>query len=90
MAKANVDPTELRRFARDLNRVSSELQGLMSGLQARMLGLEKTWHDQEQAKFAEEFEMTMKTLSRFFDSTEQHVAFLVKKAGHIENYLQQR
>lgn len=90
MPKAHVDPGELRRFARDLNRFSSELQSLMTGLQARMLALEKTWSDQEQIKFVEEFHQTMKTLSRFFDSSERHVAFLVKKAGHIEDYLRQR
>lgn len=90
MPKAHVDPGELRRFARDLTRFSSELQSLMTGLQARMLALEKTWSDQEQLKFAEEFHQTMKTLSRFFESSDRHVAFLAKKAGHIEDYLRQR
>jgi len=90
MPKAHVDPTELRRFARDLNRFSNDLQALISGLHARLRGLEKTWRDQEQRKFAEEFEQTMKTLGRFIESTERHVAFLQKRAGHIEDYLQQR
>jgi uncharacterized protein YukE len=90
MAKAHVDPAELRRFARDLNRFSTELQGLMGSLHARLAGLEKTWRDQEQRRFTEEFEQTMKTLTRFFKSSEQHVAFLVKKASYIEDYLQQR
>ena len=90
MAKAHVDPAELRRFARDLTRFSTDLQALMSGLHARLRGLEKTWRDQEQRKFAEEFEQTMKSLGRFLESTDQHVAFLQKRAGHIEEYLQQR
>ena len=90
MAKASVDPVELRRFARDLSRFSSELQALMAGLQARMIELEKTWRDQEQRKFAEEFEQTMKTLGRFVKASDQHVSFLARKAGHIEDYLQQR
>lgn len=89
MARAHVDPTELRRFARDLNRFSSELQNLMSGLHTRMLALEKTWRDQEQRKFTQEFEQTMKTLARFLEASDRHVSFLVKKAGHIEDYLQQ-
>ncbi len=89
MAKAHVNPAELKRFARDLAHVSSELQGLMVGLQARLRGLEKSWQDQEQTKFAEEFDQTMKTLGRFFESADRHVAFLRKKAGHIEDYLQQ-
>lgn len=89
MAKAHVDPAELRRFARDLTRFSSDLQALISGLHARVRGLEQTWRDQEQRKFAEEFEQTIKTLGRFLESTERHVAFLQKRAGHIEDYLQQ-
>ena len=89
MATAHVDPSELRRFARDLARFSRELQALMSGLHASLRGLEKTWRDQEQRKFTEEFEQTMKTLGRFLESTEQHIAFLQKRASHIEDYLQQ-
>ncbi len=90
MAKAHVNPEELRRFAKDLNKFSAELKGLMSGLHARLRGLEASWQDQEQKKFTDEFEMAMKSLSRFFESSDQHSAFLVKKARHIENYLQQR
>ena len=89
MAKAHVDPAELRRFARDLTRFSQDLQALMAGLHGRMRELEKTWRDQEQRKFAEEFEQTMKALSRFAQTTEQHVNFLKQRAGHIEDYLQQ-
>ncbi len=90
MPKANVDPTELRRFARDLTRFGAELQNLMAGLHGRMLALEKSWQDQEQARFAEEFHDTMKALGRFFETSETHVSFLNKKASHIENYLEQK
>ena len=89
MAQAHVDPGELRRFARDLKRFTSELQTLTAGLQTRLHSLEKTWRDQEQRKFTEEFEQTMKALGRFFELSDRHVAFLMKKAGHIEEYLQQ-
>ena len=89
MAKAHVNPTELRRFARDLNRFNSELETLINGLHSRLLGLEQTWDDQEQRKFMEEFEQSMKALSRFLDSSGSHVSFLLKKARLIEDYLQQ-
>ena len=89
MAKAHVDPAELRRFARDLNQFNGELEALMNKLHYRLVGLEKTWHDQEQHKFAQEFEQTMKSLGRFLESSGRHVSFLVKKARHIEDYLQQ-
>ena len=90
MPKAHVDPAELRRFARDLARFSHELQALLAGLHSRMRELEKTWRDQEQRKFAEEFESTMKALGRFNEAAERHVGFLQQRAGHIEDYLQQR
>ena len=90
MAKADVDPEALRRFAKDLSRFNAELQSLTAGLHARMLGLEGTWRDQEQRKFFDEFQQTMRALSRFMESSDQHVAFLVKKAGYIEEYLRQR
>jgi uncharacterized protein YukE len=51
MAKANVDPGELRRFARDLNHFNAELETLMGGLHSRLQNLEKNWNDQEQRRF---------------------------------------
>jgi uncharacterized protein YukE len=90
MGKANVDPAELRRFARDLTRFNSDLETLLVGLQGRLKELERSWADQEQRRFAQEFELTVKTLRRFLDASTQHVTFLAKKAGHIEDYLQQR
>ncbi len=89
MAKANVDPAELRRFARDLNRFNGELEALTGGLRSRMLNLEKSWNDQEQRKFAEEFDQTVKALGRFMEASGRHVSFLTKKARLIEEYLQQ-
>ena len=90
MAKAHVDPAELRRFARDLVRFHDEFGALLGGLHAKLRGLERTWRDQEQRKFTEEFEQTMKAMGRFLESTEAHVSFLQNRAGHIENYLRQR
>jgi uncharacterized protein YukE len=89
MAKANVDPAQLRSFARDLNRFNTDLETLLSALNARLQGLERTWNDQEQRRFTEEFKQTMKTLGRFLESSARHVSFLTKKARHIEDYLGQ-
>ena len=90
MAKAHVDPAELRRFAQDLNRFNNELQSLMAGLHGRMRGLESTWRDQEHRKFAQEFEETMKVLSKFLEASQRHIPFLLRKAERVEDYLQQR
>jgi uncharacterized protein YukE len=90
MGKASVDPGELRRFAQDLNRFNNELHTLLAGLHAKMRGLEATWRDQEQRKFAEAFETTVKSLGGFLEASHQHVQFLGKKAALIEEYLKQR
>lgn len=90
MAKAIVDPAELRRFAQTLKKFNSDLQSQMSGLHGQMATLSQTWRDQEQRKFAEEFEQTMKVIARFVDITEQHIPFLLRKADRAEEYLQQR
>jgi uncharacterized protein YukE len=90
MSKANVDPTELRRFSSDLNRFNNDLGGLLAGLHGRLRGLEATWRDQEQKKFTEAFEQTMKVVGKFIDDSAQHVSFLNKKAAAIEEYLRQR
>lgn len=90
MAKANVDPAQLRRFARDLNRFNADLETLTGGLHSRLQGLERSWNDQEQRRFTQEFEQTMKALKRFMEASGQHVSFLMKKAQHIEDYLGQR
>jgi uncharacterized protein YukE len=90
MAKANVDPAELRRFAADLNRFNNELQTLLAGLHGRLRGLESTWRDQEQRKFTEAFEGTLKVFGNFLEASHTHVQFLSKKANLIEDYLKQR
>jgi uncharacterized protein YukE len=90
MSKAVVDPAELRRFAHDLKRFNANLQAQMSVLGGRLQALGQTWRDQEQVKFAEEFEQTMKVLLRFQNASAQHVPFLLRKAEKIEEYLNQK
>lgn len=90
MAKAIVDPAELRRFAQDLKRFNDELQNQMRVLHGRLNALGQTWRDQEHTKFAEQFEETMRVLNRFTEASSEHIPFLLRKAERIEEYLQQR
>jgi WXG100 family type VII secretion target len=90
MAKAVVDPAELRRFAQDLKRFNTTLRDQLAVLQSRMNELGQTWRDQEHVKFAEEFEQTTRVLARFTDATDKHIPFLLRKAEKIEEYLNQR
>ena len=59
-------------------------------MNAKMGALQGTWKDQEQQKFAEEFDQTTKVLVKFLRVSEQHVPFLVRKAERLEEYLKQR
>ncbi len=90
MSKAFVDPVELRRFAQELGRFNHEMHQLTSGLHAKMRQLEQTWRDQEQRKFAESFEQTMRGVQQFLGHSQEHVSALTKKATLIEEYLKQR
>ena len=90
MAKAVVDPGELRRFAHDLKRFNNDLQGQLGSLHSRLTELGQSWRDQEHQKFVEEYEATMKVLHRFVDASAKHIPFLLRKAERIEEYLQQR
>jgi uncharacterized protein YukE len=90
MSSAHVDPSELRRFAQDLNRFNTDLQQLLASINGKMRALEATWRDQEQRKFAEAFGATSKMIGNFLEASHVHVQFLSKKAGLIEDYLKQR
>ena len=90
MSKAVVDPNELRRFAADLKKFNVDVQTHMTRLSASLGSLQQTWRDQEQAKFAEEFDATVRTLQKFTKAAEQHVPYLLRKADAAEAYLNQR
>lgn len=90
MGKAVVDPAEIRRFAQELKRFNTGLRDQVGSLGVRFSALAETWRDQEHAKFAAEFEQTMRVLARFADEADRQVPFLLRKAEKIEEYLQQR
>lgn len=90
MAQAIVNPEELRRFAQHLKNFNNELRTQMTSLHGQLLGLGNTWRDQENQKFVEEFEQTLKVVDRFVQVADDHIPFLLRKAERVEDYLQQR
>ena len=90
MAKAIIDPGEVRKFASDLQRFTNAMEEQMNALMARHRVLGQTWKDQEHRKFSEEFEHSMRSLARFRTTVHEHVPFLKKKAQRAEDYLNQR
>lgn len=90
MAKAIIDPGEVRRFAQDLKRFTDTMHEQMTGLTSRHRQLGQSWRDQEHRKFTEDFEHTMRTMARFREQTAEIVPFLMRKAQRAEDYLNQR
>jgi uncharacterized protein YukE len=62
----------------------------MQAVQRQLAALSATWRDQEQQKFAEEFEQQLSTFSRFVEATGDYVPYLIRKAERVEEYQQQR
>lgn len=87
MSKAVVDPDQLRQFASSLHRFGQELQTQATSLGAQMNQLEQTWRDEQQRKFAGEFEDCLRQIHRIVTASEKHVPYLVRKAEQIDAYL---
>lgn len=90
MAKAIVDPDELRTFAHELKRFNGDLQQQLTSIHRRFTRLGDTWRDQEHEKFAEEFESMLRTLAHFVDASDRQIPLLLRKAARIDEYLGQR
>lgn len=90
MSQAIVNPEELRRFAQNLKRFNLGLSEQLSALSNQLDALNASWRDQENRRFCEEFQSNLLMISRFLESNEQYIPFLLRKAERIEEYLQQR
>ena len=90
MARAIVDPEELRRFAAELKRFNGDLATQLAGIHRQFVRLGETWRDQEQARFAEDFEHMVNVLAKFAAASERQVPLLLRKAESIQDYLDQR
>jgi len=90
MAQAVANPEELERFAHDLKQFNQQLADSMSRLNGQFNNLGDTWRDQEQQKFAREFEQTVRVLQQFIRTSEEQIPFLVRKAQRLRDYLNQR
>ena len=75
--------TSCRRF-------NTNLENRLVLLQARFSALSDTWQTQKHEKFADEFKEAMKALKKFVELSKEHTPYLLRKAKHIEEYLQQR
>lgn len=90
MPQAIVDPKDVERFARELKQFNNETRNRMKRLQGQFGRLGETWRDQENKKFAQEFEQTMRVMNNFLNTADTHIPFLLRKAQKAREYLNQR
>lgn len=88
--QAVASPEELEHFARELKQFTTQLRDSTARLQGQFTNLGDTWRDQEQQKFAQEFQQTMRVLQQFTRSADQQIPFLQRKAQRLREYLNQR
>jgi len=89
-SRAVASPDDLEQFARELKKFNAQLTSSMAQLQNRFNRLGDTWRDQEQQKFAGEFEQAMRALQQFVKAADEQAPSLVRKAQHLRAYLGQR
>ena len=90
MPQAIADPEELKRFASLLKQFNTDLVDRTNAMASQLESLSVTWRDQENTKFAEQFEQQLKGVARLVEVNNQYIPFLMRKAARIEEYLQQR
>jgi uncharacterized protein YukE len=88
MPQAVVDPDDLREFARSLKKFNNDVRDRSRSLTNQLTALGASWRDQEHKKFLEQFEQGMKLIARFLENNDRHVPYLLRKADHIDEYLQ--
>ena len=67
MPQAIADPEELKRFAQLLKKFNTDLVDQAGGLSGQLESLSVTWRDQENTKFAEQFEQQLKGVARLVE-----------------------
>lgn len=90
MPQAIANPEDLRQFALQLKQFNNTLTDQATMLAARLEDLSKSWRDQENKKFTEDFQQHMRLLAQFAEANNQHIPYLLRKAERLEEYLQQR
>jgi len=80
-----IDPVALRQFISQLKSFNSELGSRSAQLEGQFKALGDTWRDPAYAKFAQEFEQTMKNIRRFQQVAEGVIPQLTQKAQRAED-----
>lgn len=81
----HANPADLRKFAKDLRRVSEEVKQLSNGLVKTMNSLD--WNDQVKKRIEGDVTQVVKGLQKFSDRlNSEHARTVEKKASELEAY----
>lgn len=86
MPQVIAQPEDMERFASELKQFNEQLEQSMRRLQGQFGRLGETWRDQDQQKFAREFEQTMRVLQQFQRTANEQIPFLQKKARILREF----
>jgi len=87
MTKLEATPEEIRNFRGSLLSYNERLKDKTISLKGNFDELSQTWQDQQQQRFATQFEELEKLIDRFLIHSEEFVLYLEKKSMKIDTYL---
>ena len=90
MSGVVANPDDLERFAQALKKYTSDLNSSSTQLNSEFRRLGGTWRDQEYAKFAQEYERTMRVIKQFMVEADKEVTLLQRKAALLREFLNKR
>jgi hypothetical protein len=90
VARAIVDPEQVRRFAGHLDQSATAIREQKTAALASFARLHNTWRDEKYARFEQLFTESMILLERYLQQSEQYSRFLKQKAARAQKYLDQR
>jgi len=88
MAQLEATPEEIRNFRGSLLGYNERLKDQTISLKANFDELSQTWQDNQQQKFATEFETLEKLIQSFLMNSEEFIEYLEKKSIKIDTYLE--
>ena len=88
MAQLEATPEEIRNFRGSLLGYNERLKDQTISLKANFDELSQTWQDNQQQKFANEFETLEKLIQSFLANSDDFVLYLEKKSIKIDTYLE--
>lgn len=80
-----INSDDLREFTSLLKQFNNDLESRSARLQVQFRRLGETWQDPQYAKFAQEFEQTMRNLQQFQKQSDNVVPRLLKLSNHIDS-----